>query len=259
MATREALLARLDRIAAALRDTGHGVALLGAGSTGLELDRLDAYSDLDFMAVVDAGCAMALVDDLAWLEAAHPIAYRHKNTDDGYKILFADGIFAEFGVVETSRLRDIPLAPARIIWQRPDFDPDLASGGHLPAPEPGRTPDWMIGEILTNLYVGLARYRRGEKLSALQFVQGYAMQRIVELAPSLETPRPGHVDAFGGERRFEQRFPALAGELGALLQGYERTPDSAVAILRFLEARVAVDPAMRRAILELAGAAGRAG
>jgi len=50
-----ALLARLDAIGRALDASGHGMALLGLGSVGLELERLDAYSDLDFFAIVEAG------------------------------------------------------------------------------------------------------------------------------------------------------------------------------------------------------------
>ena len=42
------LLERLDRIGAVLRDSGHALALIGLGSVGLERDRLDAWSDLDF-------------------------------------------------------------------------------------------------------------------------------------------------------------------------------------------------------------------
>ena len=39
-----------------------------------------------------------------------------------------------------------------------------------------------LGEALTNLYVGMAREKRGEKLSAMRFIQGYAVDRLLELA-----------------------------------------------------------------------------
>ena len=49
------LLERLDRIGESLRDSGHALALIGLGSVGLERERLDAHSDLDFFAIVEPG------------------------------------------------------------------------------------------------------------------------------------------------------------------------------------------------------------
>ena len=41
----QSLLKRLDEIGQSLERSGHALALLGLGSVGLELDRLDSYSD----------------------------------------------------------------------------------------------------------------------------------------------------------------------------------------------------------------------
>ena len=49
------LLDRLDAIANAVRCTGYGLAVLGLGSVGQELDRLDEFSDLDFFVIVRHG------------------------------------------------------------------------------------------------------------------------------------------------------------------------------------------------------------
>jgi len=46
MSTIRDLLTRLDNIGRDLAQSDHALALLGLGSVGLELDRLDAYSDL---------------------------------------------------------------------------------------------------------------------------------------------------------------------------------------------------------------------
>ncbi len=48
--------------------------------------------------------------------------------------------------------------------------------------------DWLLGEALTNLYVGLQRELRGERLSAMRFIQGYALDRLVALAGRLAAP-----------------------------------------------------------------------
>ena len=49
------LLQRLDEIGGSLAQSGHALALLGLGSVGEELHRLDQYSDIDFFVIVDPG------------------------------------------------------------------------------------------------------------------------------------------------------------------------------------------------------------
>jgi hypothetical protein len=109
----------------------------------------------------------------------------------------------------------------------------------------------LLGEALTNLYVGLGRYHRGERLTAMRFIQVYAVDRILELATQIETEQPAHRDPFGTDRRVERRFPNLAAELPHFTQGYDRTVESAAAILGFLERHWEVSPAIRQAILAL--------
>src|SRR5688500_13710352 len=53
--TPELLLERLNQIARSLAASGSGLALIGLGSVGEERERLDAWSDLDFFAIVGAG------------------------------------------------------------------------------------------------------------------------------------------------------------------------------------------------------------
>jgi hypothetical protein len=72
---KERLLQRLDDIGRSVAGAGNGLALIGLGSVGTELDRLDAYSDLDFFVIVKPGCQQAYLDDLSWLASIGPIAY----------------------------------------------------------------------------------------------------------------------------------------------------------------------------------------
>lgn len=247
------LLDRLDAIARGLATQQDALALIGLGSVGLERERLDAYSDLDFFVIVDAGCRRRYLDDLAWLESAGQIAYAFANTAEGYKALYADGILCEFAVFEPELLRTVPFAPGRVVWKRADVPESIGHPATVPATSASRSADWLVGEALTNLYVGLGRERRGERLSAMRFIQGYAVDRIVELAARLETAQPVAADPFTPERRFEQRFPGLASEAAGWLQGYNRNRDSALAILAFLERHAPVNTAMAAAIRALCG------
>lgn len=244
----ELLLARLDAIGTSLARTGKALALIGLGSTGADMDRLDQYSDLDFFAIVETGCKNDFLDSLAWLSSVCPIAYAYRNTRDGYKALFQDGVFCEFAVFETSELRHIPFAPGRVVWKRADV-PDASL-----LPEPGQhreeehSHSWLLGEALSNLYTGLSRQRRGERLSAMRCIQVRAVDRLLELCARLEPESSDARDVFAYERRYEQRHPGCARSLPAFAQGYERNIESARAILAFLESHFEVAPAMKRAI-----------
>ncbi|MBN2146638.1 MAG: hypothetical protein JW726_04580 [Anaerolineales bacterium] len=245
------LLKRLDEIADALRRSPHGIALIGLGSVGRELERLDSYSDLDFFAIVEPGNKQAYIDDLGWLASICPVAYAFRNTQDGYKLLFADGIFCEFAVFEPQELGGIPFAPGRIVWKRADAPDTLCEPKIASSTRAASSLDWLLGEALTNLYVGLCRYQRGEVLSAQRFIQQHAVDRWIELAEQMEKPAQPLADPFASERRFEQRFPELAACLGDFIQGYAGVPASARAILAHLEQRFAVNPALKDAILAL--------
>lgn len=251
MPTTQDLLTRLDNIGHSLAQSGHAVALLGLGSVGLELDRLDDYSDLDFFVIVENGYKARYIDNLDWLSAPCPLAYHFRNTADGYKALYQDGIFCEFAVFEQPELATIPFAQGRIIWKQPQIDESIGSPKIASAPGQPKDPVWLVGEALTNLYVGLGRLRRGETLSAARFIQHYAVDRLLELAPLLEQEQPIHQDRFANERRFEQRFPQMAQALPTFVQGYERSGESAAAILRFLEAHFPVNQAIAAAIRRL--------
>ena len=248
---RDLLLERLNAIGASLARSGNGLALIGLGSAGVEINRLDDYSDLDFFAIVETGRKNEYLESLVWLSSICPISYVYRNTRDGYKLLFQDGVFCEFAVFEMPELRGIPFAPGRIVWKKDNIDETLL------LPQPDRyTPadhsiEWLVGEVLTNLYSGLSRNSRGEKLSAMRFIQVYAVDRLLELSVGFETGSSAARDIFAFERRYEQRYPVSAQALPEFIQGYERNMESALAILAFLESHVEVNPAMKRTIEEL--------
>jgi hypothetical protein len=251
MPTPESLLARLDEIGKSLERSGHGLALIGLGSVGTELARLDEYSDLDFFAIVEQGQKWAFIDNLNWLSVICPIAYCFKNSSDGYKLLFEDGIFCEFAVFEQAELEKIPFAAGRIVWKQAWLDDSIAFPVISTPAKQNSPTEWLVGEAITNLYVGLGRYRRGEKLSATRFIQNYAADRIVELAARIETEQPAFKDQFASERRFEQRFPELARQFPDFVRGYDGNIEAALSILRFLESHFEVNPQMAQAIREL--------
>ncbi|GMK36964.1 hypothetical protein PCCS19_00170 [Paenibacillus sp. CCS19] len=253
MATKEQLLTRLDEIGGVLERRGEALLLLGLGSVGVETERIDEYSDLDFFVIVKPGYKQAYIEHLDWLEEVHPLAYSFRNTADGYKVLFEDGIYGEYAIFEEDEMNHIAYAEGRIIWMDSKYEkPEIAKGGSGTEAHRREGLDFSLNEALTNLYVGLCRYARGEKLSASRFVQSYAVDSILSVLHLLEKEEAYFPDVFGAERRMEKRFPSFAQRVGDMMLGYERTPESALHILRYLEEVYPVNDRMSAEIRRLA-------
>jgi hypothetical protein len=175
------MLRRLDDLGAHLATRKDALALIGLGSAGVEYDRLDEHSDLDFFVVVEDGAKRRYLESIDWLQAPCPVAYSFANDRNGRKALFADGIFAEYGVFTVEELARLPFTGGRIVWQRDDAPAGLADCGPAPAGPPYDTVEFHLNEALTNLYVGLHRELRGECLTAARFIQSYAVDRVIAL------------------------------------------------------------------------------
>ncbi len=230
-----------------LAERGDAVALIGLGSVGRELDRLDEHSDLDFFVVVDDCAKQRYLQSIDWLEQLGPLAFSFANTVDGRKALFADGLFAEYAVFSLDELRAGSFSPGRVVWRRDDAPIDLDRLGRTPAPSPDDA-EHQVNEALTNLYVGLHRDARGEVLSATRLIQSHAVDRLItflELTTSNSAPRQ---DVFAIERGVERRFDGALLPLASFAPGYGRNRDAALAILGWLEARTDVDDAVVAAI-----------
>ncbi len=261
------LLALLDRLAAILRVRGDAIALVGLGSVGLERNRLDEHSDADFFVVVDPGRVSQYLGDIDWLEATAPIAWSFAHTHDGRKVLFADGLFAEYAVFTLDELRGISYHSARVVWARDDAPADLTES-RAPLPT-SPTVSHQVGEAVSNLFIGLHRDLRGEQLAATRFIQGHAVDRLITVLDLLGVAgwparRQGRSlvqrDPYDVERRVEQRLTAEVLPLHALLPGYGpgRNASAALTLLDLLERHAQVDPTIAARIRSLATQAGKA-
>jgi hypothetical protein len=245
------LLRRLEEIGQSLSKRKSALALIALGSVGENLERLDAYSDLDFFVIVAGGSKPEYLENLRWLTDIYPVAYSFQNTPDGYKLLYEDGVFCEFAVFDEAELQEAIFSPGRIVWKAYGVEDAIRipkRKNAVPKPHP---EEWLVGEALTNIYVGLSRAKRGEKLSAMRFIQNYAVDRILELSERISPAGSELRDEFNLERRYEQQYPQMASKLPAFLQGYEHNIESAMAILAFLEQHFEVNPRMKREILKL--------
>jgi hypothetical protein len=244
----ERLLQRLDDLGDVLARRGDAIALIGLGSVGADLERLDDHSDLDFFVAVEDDARQRYLGSIDWLEELGPVAFSFANTADGRKVLFRDGLYAEYAVFTLDGLASCASPAGRVVWQRADAPPGLEAPRHLPRPSPYESVQWQASEALTNLYVGLHRYARGETLSATRLIQVHAVDRVLTIA-GLHAGGAGR-DVFAVERRAERRF-GDGVPLAAMVRGYDGNREAALTILAWLEANASVDRVLADAIREL--------
>jgi hypothetical protein len=151
-------------------------------------------------------------------------------------------------------LARIPYASGRCVWRRDEVDLALAAPRHplrVPAPQ-----EWLVGEALSNLLVGLMRHARGEQLAGSRLVQGCALDRVLKLMDA----QAGHLlparDAFNADRRVEQRWLGEQAWLVEVAAGSRAPPQAALALLRQLERLAPMPSALADRIRMLAGGGG---
>jgi hypothetical protein len=226
----ERFTADLDR---ALQADPRVLALVAVGSMAGRDPAPDRWSDHDFFVVVTPGEQESFRTDLAWLPGRDQIAFSYRETAHGVKVVFRDGHLVEFAVFDPDELAFARINRYRLLFDRERIGERLArvaraTVGSAQAAAPA--DDWLVGQFLTNLLVGVGRHCRGEKLSGRQFVKTSALTHlIVLLAKHLDSPARGLLDSLDPFRRFERVFPSLGRELDAILE--QDTPDAARALL----------------------------
>ncbi|MBN2849265.1 MAG: hypothetical protein JXK92_01295 [Erysipelotrichaceae bacterium] len=225
-------LERIEELGVSLAKRESCLALLGLGSVGKELKRCDEYSDLDFFVIIREGSKMDYLNDLDWLNEVKPLVYSFRNTVDGYKVLFNDGVYGEFAVFEEREMNAIGYSEGRFIFRK-----DGCHVSEQPVVEIREIKedniDFALNELLTNLLVGMQRYRRGERLAAQRLIEYHAVNRLLSIYHHFADEENDFVDAYNLERRVEFRFPTLANLLPSFVQGIDRVPSSAKALLDF--------------------------
>lgn len=205
--------------------------LLGLGSMS-ETKRADEYSDMDFFLVVKNGSKDRFLYQLDWLEI-HPILFTFKNSNDGNKVLFSDGTFAEYAVFTEDEILNATYTKGKIYYQKETYLENISDCKNIKFKKPIDI-SYHVNEALSNLYIGLKREKRGEYASATTFIQSYAYQLVVQLFPYCFENTIEFEDYFVYERRIEFHFKEAKSIISNMRQGYLKNKESALEILNFL-------------------------
>lgn len=216
-----------------------GLVLLG--STSGEGTPPDAWSDHDFFVVVEPGAQERFRSELGWLPDAGSIALSFRETAHGLKVVYESGHLAEFAVFEPDELRLARVNRYRVVLDRADVAGRMerVRGATVGAPRTDRA--WEAGQFLTNLLVGVGRWRRGERRSGDHLVRcgalGHLLRLVVARVPPDDPAAPDDLDPF---RRFERGWPRIAGELEQALS--LPTPEAADRLLATAEGVLGTGP-----------------
>jgi lincosamide nucleotidyltransferase len=226
----------------AAREAPNAIALVGAGSAGSEISRMDQFSDIDFFLIVEEGFSSRYINDNSWFEKHLPIVFSFRDTEHGNKALLENGVFIEFAIFTNAELTKNGIPGLRTIWSRSEFNlPDFS---HKISPL--REISYYVDQALSNLLVGALRLRRGERLAALSMIEHHALKNLL-VAYRLKNEIVMQ-DPFNIERRAEQ---SLRIDLPQLVQGYERLEISLEKILSFSESNFEVNFSIAQGIRNL--------
>ena len=232
----------LESLAWAAQKSSHAIALVGAGSAGAEIARMDQYSDIDFFLIVEDGFSSGFINDNSWFGRDLPIVFAFRDTDHGNKALLENGVFLEFAIFTQAELAQNGIPGLRTIWSKSGFSlPDLSAKQPIV-----REVSFYVDQALSNLLVGALRLHRGERLAALAMIERYALSNL--LTAFRVKNNITVQDPFNIERRAEQ---SLGVDFAALVQGYERLEQSLAKILAFAEENFDVNTSIVQSIREL--------
>jgi len=194
-------------------DSVTGLVFLGSAA---DTSRADEWSDHDFFVFTTQGHAEALRQDLTWLPDHEEIALFVRETEHGLKVIYNSGHVLEFAVFEP----DWDLAGVNafaVTLDKECIADRLAMAQRRSVPQP-LDVDREFSLFLSHLLIGTGRFRRGEILSAGQFINSFCVNSAIKLVSALCSPAEGtnsEVDNQNPFRRFETRYPELAEEIEA--------------------------------------------
>jgi hypothetical protein len=193
------------------------VGLVALGSMAERDYEPDRWSDHDFFVIVHEPWAEAMRRDVGWLPRPEQITLALRETAHGSKVVYDDGHLVEFAVFTLAEVGLAKVSRYRVLIDRGGVEEAVAAISGEMQPRHVVELRYELGMLATNVLVGVGRHRRGEQLSAHQFVAGHALGHLLRALTAMPSPDVGLLDGLDPRRRFERVHPAIGAELGALL------------------------------------------
>jgi len=219
-----------ERLRASLESVREVLGLIVLGSTA-DSTRRDEWSDHDFWIITERGKQGALVEDLSWLPDYQDIAIAVKHKPHGRTIVFRNRHKVEFAVFDATDVNSGKIERYQVLIDRDRIAETIAAIHDETRQQAQARPD-ALENLCVLLWSACERHMRGEILSARQYVDGFAIDRLLGLIANTE-PGDRCKDFLDPRRRLEQRLPELAAEMLALRE--KPVPKAALQLLEIAE------------------------
>ncbi len=197
------------------------LALIALGSMAQQDYQPDEWSDHDFFVITIQGVQEDMRRDLSWLPHAAEIIFHFRETEHGLKVLYRGGHLLEFAVFNEDELQLARLNRYRVLLDKAGLAPkleELALATQEFVAHSRTEPDKRFAEFLMNIFVGVGRRARGERLSGRRFIKTHALTHLLHLLAEFIPAESAHLlDNLDPFRRFEQVHPALGAEINQIL------------------------------------------
>jgi hypothetical protein len=202
-----------ERLRASLESIPEVVGLITLGST-CDSTLRDEWSDHDFWIITEPGVQDHLVEDLSWLPHYQNIAITVQHGKHRRTIVFRNRHKVEFAIFDASEIDSGRIERYRVLIDRNQISELIARVYEDTRKQAQIRPD-ALENLCETVWSACERHSRGELLSARQYVDGFAVNKLLSLIDDSE-PDDRRKDVLDPRRRLELRSPSLAAELLAL-------------------------------------------
>ena len=219
-----------DQLRVSLESVRDVLGLVTLGSTADSTLR-DEWSDHDFWIITTPGSQDRIVNDLSWLPDYDDIAIVVCHGKHGRTALYRNQHQVEFAVFDIDEARTGKIERYQVLIDRGQIA-ELIESVHQDTLEEARVKPDALENLCATLWSACERNGRGELLSARQYIDGFAVNKLLNLI-SGNQPDDERKDVLDPRRRLELRSPALAAEVMSIRD--LSVPDAALRILELAE------------------------
>lgn len=204
-----------NRLRATLESFPEVVGLITLGTTA-DSNLRDEWSDHDFWVITKAGSQDSFLEDLSWLPDSHNIAFTIRHGKGHRTALYHNRHKVEFAVFDDNEAREGKAERYRVLIDRDQIS-ELLDSVHLETRKQAQPKSDALESLCVLVWSACERHSRGELLSARQYLDGFAVNRLLSLISVSEGANVDEgKDALDPRRRLEQRSPMLAADVLAI-------------------------------------------
>lgn len=185
------------------------IGLVALGSMAEQSHSPDNFSDHDFFIITTPEEQNDFRASNHWLPEQDHIVMHFQDTPHGGKVLYDYAHVMEYAVFDEQELKLARVNDFKVLVDKAHIASAMKQ--IQKASIPHFNPLREIDGFIINIMIGIARYRRGEYLSAHRFIHHFATGSLLNLfwhmLPESDLGQYDNLDPF---RRFEQNSPYIA-------------------------------------------------